>query len=82
MILRKKFIPLDAREEVMGFRGQLGVRKCFFCGTDDDTNFDKNGLLQMIRVNSIDKNFFNTRASNHIFVCVRPDCIQSRPRQF
>ena len=73
MILRGKVPPLDARD-AMGYRGKLGHRSCFFCGTPEERNFDLNGKLQMLKVVSRDKNFFNELPSNHAFKCANPNC--------
>lgn len=78
MILRPKNPPLDTRE-ALGFRGNRKERSCFFCGTTEENNFDRFGKLQMLRVISKDKNINNTRATNHIYICVVPTCVKGRP---
>ncbi len=77
MILRKKPIPLDARE-AMGYRGKLGDRSCFFCGTLEEDNINANGKQEMLKVISRDKNFFNELPSNHAFKCANPNCKKRR----
>ena len=78
MIFRKKNPPLDSRE-ALGFRGTRKKRSCFFCGTTEENNFDEFGKLQMLKVLSKDKNINNTRVTNHIYICVVPTCVKSRP---
>ncbi|HEA46459.1 MAG TPA: hypothetical protein ENH99_01630 [Candidatus Pacearchaeota archaeon] len=77
MILKKKATPLDTRE-ALGFRGKK-ERSCFFCGTTEENNFDEFGKLQMLKVISKDKNIYNTRLTNHIYVCNVPLCEKTRP---
>ena len=69
MFFKKKAIPLDARD-ALGFRGARGVRSCFKCGRTDENNYDpKTGQLYMLKVISKDKNFNNTKVSNHYYSC-------------
>ena len=70
MILKAKAIPLDARP-AMGFRGKIGDRSCFFCGTLEENNFDRFGKLQMLRVYTRDKNLQNSKPNNHFYRCER-----------
>ena len=75
MILARKPKPLDTRD-AMGYRGKIGDRSCFFCGTAEEFNVDGNGSRQMIRVRSRDRNIFNVKPGNHVYVCANPNCKQ------
>lgn len=68
MFFRTKAIPLQARN-ALGFRGSKTERSCFYCGTTEENNFNKEGKLTQLRIKSLDKNLNNTRVSNHIYVC-------------